>query len=58
MVPHGTSVSNNRNWNAQNPSEEWVGHNDGREPSGKDENLMDICFKINTSPEIRNLLLS
>ncbi|XP_059350896.1 uncharacterized protein LOC130695212 [Daphnia carinata] len=58
MVPLSQSVSNIRNWNAQKPSEEWLGHNDGREPSGKGENLMDICFQINTSPEIRNLLLS
>jgi hypothetical protein len=44
------------NWSVQNPTEEWTGpYGDAVATSGKGGNVMDICFKINTSPDIENL---
>lgn len=45
------------NWSVQNPAEEWTGPygDEVATASGKGGNVMDICFKINTSPDIENL---
>ncbi|XP_046440131.1 uncharacterized protein LOC124191151 [Daphnia pulex] len=44
------------NWSVQNPTEEWTGpYGNAVATSGKGGNVMDICFKINTSPDIDNL---
>jgi hypothetical protein len=45
------------NWSVQNPTEEWTAPygDEVATASGKGGNVMDICFKINTSPDIENL---
>jgi hypothetical protein len=50
-------VYNKHNWSVQNPTEQWFAESYG-DAGSKDGNVMDICFKVNTSPEIQNLLLS
>jgi hypothetical protein len=58
MAPLNKPFNNRHNWGVQDPTEEWFGPYGDATASTKGGNIMDICFKINTSPEIQNLLLS